>query len=227
MPSGTNGTNAIDTALLEASLIGVLDRQTAFGALDALVNALSPAASVIPIEQTAIGLDATVFLRLSTHRRSVDIIDYLSSRHLAPLILPGQAIQEFWNNQLQVVYTIAASVRRKFNDLKEDVQKLDPAFGEYATQFGDLLDKFSTEYGHVYDEGTVRQTLAFLEMLRNRASLPYARRARFQDIAAHRKRTKTPPGFRDDGDGDFFIWVDFLTGLQHAQAAEQVSRKPC
>ena len=33
-----------------------------------------------------------------------------------------------------------------------------------------------------------------------------------------RKRTRTPPGFKDDGDGDFFIWADFLTGLQLAQA---------
>jgi hypothetical protein len=34
-----------------------------------------------------------------------------------------------------------------------------------------------------------------------------------------RKKTKTPPGFRDDDDGDFFIWVDFLTGLLNARAA--------
>ena len=42
-------------------------------------------------------------------------------------------------------------------------------------------------------------------------------RAPFQEIGALRKRTRTPPGFRDDGDGDFFIWVDLLTGLLDAQ----------
>ena len=141
------------------------------------------------------------------------------------MILPGQAIQEFWNNQLQVVYTIAANLRKKFNELKDEIQKIDPTFGDYASQFGDLLDRFSTDYGYVYDEATVRRTLAFLEMLRSRATLPYARRLRFHEIAAHRKRTKTPPGFRDDGDGDFFIWVDFLTGLQFAQAEQRTFAK--
>lgn len=40
-------------------------------------------------------------------------------------------------------------------------------------------------------------------------------------LATHRKRTKTPPGFKDDGDGDFFIWVDLLTGLQLARASSR------
>ena len=32
-------------------------------------------------------------------------------------------------------------------------------------------------------------------------------------IAEQRKRVKTPPGFKDSGDGDFFIWADILFGL--------------
>jgi hypothetical protein len=223
--SGTNGAEAADPSPQEELLIRILDRQTAFQPLEALVNALSQATSVIPIGQTAIGLDANVFLRLSGHRRGADIIDYLSSAHRAPLILPGQAVQEFWNNQLQAVDAIAAGLRKKFSDLRDDLQKIDPSFGDYASQFVELLDKFSAEYGHLYDEGTVRKTLSFLEMLRSRALLPYAPRTRFHDIAAHRKRTKTPPGFRDDGDGDFFIWVDFLTGLQASKAEQRAFAK--
>lgn len=171
----------------------------------------------VALAHTAIGLDANVFLRLSGHPKSADIIDYLSSTHSAPLILPGQAIQEFWNNQLQAVDTIASGLRRKFDALRTDFEKIDRNFGDYAAQLSELLDRFSIEHGHVYDEGTVRRTLALLEMLQRRASVPYAPRLRFQDIAAQRKRTKTPPGFRDDGDGDFFIWVDLLTGLQQAR----------
>jgi hypothetical protein len=67
----------------------------------------------------------------------------------------------------------------------------------------------------------VRKTLAVLEMLQKRALVPYAPRLRFREIAAQRKRTKTPPRFKDDGDGDFFIWVDFLNGLQQARAKSQ------
>jgi PIN like domain len=50
---------------------------------------------------------------------------------------------------------------------------------------------------------------------------PYASRLKLKDIAAWRKQTKTPPGFRDEGDGDFFIWADFLSGLQLARANGQ------
>jgi hypothetical protein len=58
-------------------------------------------------------------------------------------------------------------------------------------------------------------------MLQKRASVPYAPRLRFREIAAQRKKTKTPPGFKDEGDGDFFIWVDLLTGLQQARLEGQ------
>src|SRR5437016_6274549 len=108
--SGTDGARGINPSSQEAVLIKVLDRQTTLGALDALVGALNPVSTIVPIGQTAIGLDANVFLRLTGHRRSIDIIDYLSSTHSAPLILPSQAVQEFWNNQLQAIHTIAASL---------------------------------------------------------------------------------------------------------------------
>ena len=215
--SGTDGSEAIDHHAHQERLIGVLDRQAAFEPLGALVNALRPVPNGVALERTAIGLDANVFLRLSGHSKSADIIDYLSSAHSAPLILPGQAIQEFWNNQLQAVDTVTSGLRKKFDVLRADFEKVDRNFGDFASQIAELLDRFGIEHGHVYDEGTVRKTLALLEMLQRRASVPYAPRLRFQDIATQRKRTKTPPGFRDDGDGDFFIWVDLLTGLQHAR----------
>lgn len=36
-------------------------------------------------------------------------------------------------------------------------------------------------------------------------------------MAENRKKTKTPPGFLDSKDGDFFIWLDMLEGLIVAQ----------
>lgn len=131
--------------------------------------------------------------------------------------MPGQTIQEFWNNQLQAVDTVASGLRRKFDSLRADFDKVDKNFGDYGAQISEILGKFGIEHGHIYDEGTVRKTLTFLEMIRRRATVPYAPRLQFQEIATQRKRTKTPPGFRDDGDGDFFVWIDFLTGLQHAR----------
>jgi hypothetical protein len=183
------------------------------------VGALKPEVSNTSLAETAIGFDSTVFLRLGAHAKSEDIIDYLSSKHSAPLILPGQAIQEFWNNQLQAVDTIATNVKKKFDAFKSELKKADPYFSQYAEKIEGLLEEFRTQHGHVYDEATVRKTVAVLELLQARASVPYASRTALKDVAAYRKRTRTPPGFKDDGDGDFFIWADFLTGLQLAQVS--------
>jgi len=83
----------------------------------------------------------------------------------------------------------------------------------------DLLDRFTRDYGHLLEEKTLKATLAVLQSLQKRALVPYVPRTRFTDIALQRKRTKTPPGFKDDKEnfGDFFIWVDFLYGLLRAK----------
>ncbi|MEZ5829673.1 MAG: hypothetical protein R3D05_00665 [Dongiaceae bacterium] len=207
----------MDQAEQQKRLIEVLDRQVRCDSLNALVSAMKSESSTIALKDTAIGLDSSVFLRLAGHSKSVDIIDYLSSRHSAPLILPGQAIQEFWNNQLHAVETVAATLKKQFDTFKASLSKVDQDFGSYAGQIDALLDEFSVEHGHVYDEATVRKTLSLLEVLAKKGSVTYAPRAMFDAIGGLRKRTKTPPGFKDDGDGDFYIWVDLLTGLLEAQ----------
>lgn len=194
----------MDQSEQERLLISVLNRETECDALDALISAMRPEASTVLLADTAIGIDANVFLRLAGHPKSADIVDYLNSRHSAPLILPGQAIQEFWNNQLQVVDTVASSLRKQFESFKISLLKVDKNFGDYVLQIDSLLDQFSAEHGHVYDEATVRKTLTLLEVLIKRALVSYAPRVLYRSVADLRKRTKTPPGFRDDGDGDFF-----------------------
>lgn len=208
----------VDIAHLERDLVGVLSRRTPSETLAALVMALKSELSNTPLAETAIGFDSSVFLRLSSHPKSADLIDYLGSKHSAPLILPGQAIQEFWNNQLQVGSTIATNVKKKFDAFQSELKKADPYFAEYAQKIDALLDEFRTQHGHIYDEVTVRKTVAILDLLQARASVPYASRTALKDIAAYRKKTRTPPGFEDEGDGDFFIWADFLMGLQLARA---------
>jgi hypothetical protein len=209
------------TSADEKRLIEVLDRQIECEALNSLVSALQPTPSSLPLSETAIGLDANAFLRIPSHPKAEDMIDFLNGAHSAPLIIPGQAIQEFWNNQLQAVDTVASSLQKKFDAFRMELGKLDPQFGDYVSQIQGSLDQFTTEYGHVFDEGLRRKTAAFLKLLETRALVPYAPRLRFQELAAQRKRTRTPPGFKDDGDGDFFIWVDLLTGLQLARSRGQ------
>ena len=59
-------------------------------------------------------------------------------------------------------------------------------------------------------------TLQAIETLSAKAKVPYTPRLPFAELAKIRKATKTPPGFKDTGDGDFFVWLDLLFGLMQA-----------
>ncbi len=200
------------------SLEELLDRRTPIRAVEALhqsiVHTTSPAR---PLENTAVGLDASVFLKLASHPKRDDIVDYLDARLSGPLILPGQAIQEFWNNQLAAVSTLADGLKKKFDALRTEAEKLDSNFVVYADRMDHLLNEFSDEYGFAYDPATLRSMSTVLNVLERKAFVPFVPRVRFHEIAITRKRTKTPPGFKDDGDGDFYTWADFLLGLLEAR----------
>lgn len=201
-------------------LKAVLDRHISVDSLESMYLAINPKLrSYTQLESVALGIDSSVFLRLAKHKKREDILDYLRTKHSAPLILPGQAVQEYWNNQHSAISTKAKEIKKIFSQLKHEIEGLDSDFENYAHEMESLLNRFDDEYGYIYDASTNRHTLSLLEMLKEKASLSYVPRIYFSDIARNRKRTKTPPGFKDDGDGDFFIWADFLYGLLIAKEA--------
>jgi hypothetical protein len=195
----------------------VLDRQIGIDALTTLINAIGDQTDEVGFSETAVGIDTNILLKLSSSTMAEDVFDYLGSEHAPPLILPGQAIQEFWNNQLNAVQTRADKLAKSFQKFSEELDKFGTDFGDFASSIRVILDQFSSEYGHVYDEATVRKTLKLLAVLKEKSSVPFVPRSDFKAIADMRSSTKTPPGFRDDGDGDFFIWADFLYGLKLQQ----------
>lgn len=203
----------------EAKIRAILIRQRPVEALSSLISALSAGDVDIDLNRTAIVFDASVFLRVATHRRAADIVDYLSAQHKAPLVIPGQAIQEFWNNQLNVVDTMAASLSKKFEDLRKELERVDSLGGAVLDRIRTDIESLRADYGHVYDEGTKARTLSLMDMLRQHAIVPFADRIKFEDVAAARKTTRTPPGFKDAGNGDFYTWLDMLTGLSQPTVA--------
>ena len=201
----------------EDAVFRVLNREIQIEVLDALVSALDPPETDCLVPSTAIAIDTNVLLRMAGHRGSEDIVDYLVTKHDGPIILPGQTIQEFWNNQLMAVDTVAKNLRRDFEKFRGRVQSISDDFGSFSDDIGTLLEDFHNEHGHIYDRATVHKTRTLLDTLRARAIVPFVNRTRFQALADHRKRTKTPPGFEDSRNGDFFVWADFLLGLRLAQ----------
>jgi hypothetical protein len=209
--SGTDVTIKYDEAL--ERLEAVLDRRTINEPLTTLSEAVHdrpkrPAS----LGKVAFGFDSSVFMRLATHRRSADILDYLL-RHDAPLILPGQTIQEFWNNQLSAMETVGTSLKKRFDALAAEAKKVDEQFGEFEKQMTDMLAVFQTQYGYIYDGDTKNSVAKMLSILQDRAFCAFVPRTRFNNLAQIRKRTRTPPGFKDSGDGDFFVWADFLFSM--------------
>ena len=200
-------------------ILAIFDRRTPIDALDALTRAIENSDSLPKLElsKTAIGLDANVFLRLQSHPKGTTVVDYLIGLHEAPLILPGQSIQEFWNNQTEAITTVGKKLKSNFTNFKKAVNNIDDDFGDYLSQIENLLDQFFAEHGNVYEEKTLRDTISVLKNLKRRAIVPFCPREKYLKIAQHRNDTKTPPGFMDSGDGDFFVWADFLYGLKKLQ----------
>jgi PIN like domain len=196
----------------------VLNREVSLAALAALDSALDPGILAgdpeHAHERTIIAFDTNVFLKLSNHRRSADIIDFLRTAFPGKLLLPGQVIQEFWNN-LNVVETLASRIKMHSDNLKREVEKVDSEYGDFAGRFQNLLDEFQSRYGYIYDEGTLRRIKGVVSLLSEKAIIPYCRRSELSSTAAIRKRTKTPPGFKDELDGDFFVWADLLLGVEN------------
>lgn len=196
-----------------------LDRGVAIQPLPALIDNLEGGlnSSSLDISKLAVGIDSSAFLRIASHNKGEDLIDYFSANHKGPLILPGQTIQEFWNNELSAVDTVSKILDGSFKKFKTDIDKLDHDFEDLKYNLQGILDSFQSDHGHVYSHSTVRKTLSLMQTLNSRARIPFAPRSYFSCLAKQRQMTKTPPGFKDSGDGDFFVWVDFLFGLKQAK----------
>lgn len=218
---GTKATFQMDdasTALLE-ELHSILDRRTSLDALSSLITTLDNEAPKLAIAEAAIGIDSSALLRIASHRRGEDLIDYLGASHKAPLVLPGQTVQEFWNNELSAVPTVSKILSSSFRRFKDEVDKLDQDFEQLKEKLSSILDEFENKHGHIYSRTTVRKTLSLMKTLDSRARVPFVPRSFFTAVSTQRDSTKTPPGFKDQGDGDFFVWVDLLFGLKQAQNA--------
>lgn len=173
MASGTEDTKAMEDLKL-SKLQAVLDRHDNVNALAALAAAVSSPQNVkTNLRKAAIGFDTNVLLRIGQRGDKEDIVDYLDGQHDAPLIVPGQAVQEFWNNQLSAVDTAAVKLRKSFNAFKTDAKKLVGKFNDTENRIGSLLEEFTATHGHVYEEVVLRDLISVVKMLEKRSRLSF------------------------------------------------------
>lgn len=198
-------------------ILSVLQRGVEVKVLPALISAIKASQPNANLANSAIVIDANAVLRIPGHRNSSDIIDYLGAVHKKPVVIPGQVVQEFWNNQLNAVATVFKNIRAKSADLDKEVLKAVDAGMLGIDQIELAVENFKKDNEHLFDPDLVQKTSSFLEILQASALVPHAPRAGLHTIALQRKLAKTPPGFKDDGDGDFLVWVDALWGLSTAK----------
>ncbi len=202
-------------------LIATLTRQVEIPALECLAQSLKGGIEAPSITNSAIVLDANALLRIPANERSADIIDYLTTMHKSPLVIPGQVIQEFWNNQINAMDTVHKVVAKRYSEFSKEVEQYEKAGISGADSLIHALDSFKTDNEHIFVPDLLIRTSNFLDNIATKASVPFAPREHFHSIAAIRKRTRTPPGFKDENFGDFFVWVDLLWGLMQTKGTDR------
>jgi hypothetical protein len=175
-----------------------------------------PAASA-SLKGAAVCIDTNVFFQLSGKSDRVHVVDYLATVHREVIVVSAQAVQEVWNNYFNGIDTIATEIRRQVDSLAKAIAPVDDGFGDYKERFESLLSEFKDEFGHLHQEGTKDRIRSLIEVIEKKAQFIEVPRKRFEQYYTARKLTKTPPGFKDDGAGDYFIWLDFLHGLKMAK----------
>lgn len=164
--------------------------------------------------QSAVCLDTCVLIHLFKHKEVNTILDYFSTVHKGMLVISAQSLQEFWNNHVFAIETVAGGISKKFNELEKEIGKVDAGWSNFSGELESLLGRLRQEFGHLHDPKTRTRLSQFVEQLAARAVISEVPRDRFFGYAEQRKRLKTPPGFEDLGHGDFYIWLDFLYSIR-------------
>jgi hypothetical protein len=193
----------------------LLNRSSAISALSHLNMSLSPSRKIDEtLSNIAIGFDTNALFRLGNGRSGADVLDFLRTQHHSPIIVAGQTLQELWNNQLAGLTPLSKSLRSKFEELETEALKIDHRFGQSGVEVKSAIEALSEEFSATFDDAAQESFRSTLEVLDGRAAIvSYVPRFEFYKLAQVRHETKTPPGFKDDRMGDFFVWADFLYGL--------------
>jgi hypothetical protein len=202
-------------------LISLLGWSEQIGAVSTLITAVRGSNVGTLSDTAAVCFDANVYLNLGKGSKASELIDYFRSRHKGPLIMPNQVLLELWNNYLSAVETFTDKVQRQLEDFNKTIEEIEPHYSALREGAVELVRGFREEYGHVFNERTQTDLIALLDMLADIAIPSQVDRALFSHLAIQRKRSKTPPGFKDDGDGDFYVWAELLNGLLIAKESKK------
>jgi len=150
---------------------------------------------------SAIGFDTNSLKKLRRYPLATrsTILAYADGKG-ASIVIPAQAVQEYWNNHGAFV---------------QDAHRLENATKKLASQYSSLQDSAGAK---ATLENLLRGSVEFWESLLPSSTVAHVPRGEFAEIGQARMASGVAPGFADErkganGLGDFFIWADFLLGL--------------
>lgn len=208
-----------------ATVWKALDRSLAPDSLRELYNGLAEDGRRPELNadlNLAFGFDTNAIFRVGLGVQGGNALDYLNQVHQGPIVIPGQAVQELWNNFLAGVEPKARIVARKLADLESEMSLIGQELGPPGEDARAAMQTLIAFHGDWTDAKALEEFDGALKVLLDRGEVSYVPRTAFYNLALVRKETKTPPGFRDDARnfGDYFLWADFLYGLARADLSE-------
>lgn len=213
--SGTDSQKEI----IECFVCSVLDREKTDNSINYLINALNgdKISRSDARRDSIICIDSNVLLSVASNSDYEFILDYFNSIHEGPIVVSGQSIQEFWNNHKNTM--VSKNVDRIKNHivaLKKDIERISIIYSsdETLTSIENLIEDFQQSKGYIYDSNIRQKSIDFIETLKDKLYVRSVNRSKFYKIYTERKSSKTPPGFKDNGSGDFFVWCDFLFSVK-------------
>lgn len=223
LASGTITRDSIDP--IAEVLLGVFERRNKTDTVDGLLYSLarlnqSNKTPSTDMSNIAFGIDTNVLIKIAKDDDiSESMISYFGNKCTIPVILPGQTVQEFWNNMASFMETASSKLAKAFDQFKKVVVETKVDFKNHIEDIEQNLRKFENEYKGIYGKSVLDNVRKILVELKDYVVVSYCPRHVFYNISIHRKNTNTPPGFKDHytNDGDFFVWVDFLYGLKKLQ----------
>ncbi|MCV9994257.1 PIN-like domain-containing protein [Paeniglutamicibacter sp. ZC-3] len=176
----------------------------------------------IPKEWSAIGFDTNALkqLRRFPSDKRTSILTYLQSKTV-PMILPAQAIQEYWNNH--GIFT------KDVQNLENDTKKLAVRYGKLTTNSASRskLETMAAQVASLADDVAdsqnphlLKESVDLWNSLLPDAIVSHVPREKIFAIGESRFASGIAPGFADDSKkanrlGDFYVWSDFLLGLKN------------
>ncbi|WP_104088731.1 MULTISPECIES: PIN-like domain-containing protein [unclassified Cryobacterium] len=175
----------------------------------------------LPTNWAAIGFDTNALKQLRRYPPATrsSILTYLQGESV-PIILPAQSVQEYWNNH--GIFT--KDVLGLENETKRLASKYEKLQGGASSKI--LLDRIAAQVytlaADVADSQNphlLKESIDLWDLLLADSTTAHVPRERILRIGEARFASGIAPGFADESKkanrlGDFFVWADFLMGLQ-------------